>query len=215
MHSSGIYRLYIRDKSYIGLSKNIEKQIKKDIKNIKMYLLNKSNAKNPYNLNWLLNFKTLPRINENSYKMALYIVENNLNINDISYEILKTKDFQNEFDLLDDEIFYINKYNSDLDGFNNIKYFNIKLLQFIENNSLDDNPSNNLKYLLEKKANTENKIKKILIEISNNNNQSFLPWIYYSLKEYKIELKHHPKWLDYCDLMLIKYKDWKEKYINN
>ncbi len=210
METLTIYRIYINDKSYIGISKKVKQTIKEQINNIKVYLKNKTNSKIPYNLTWLLNFKTLPKNEENSYKMALYIIENNLTLKDVKWEILEGYSENDFIKMLEKEQYYIDKFNSEWDGFNNLFSLN-NHLDYVIKTSPFIKTEINFNKILEDEVTKKNNIKVLITEISNNN-MNIMPWTYYSLKDYQIEFKHHSNWLNYCDLMLKKYNIWN---VNN
>lgn len=115
---SGIYRIYLKDKndkewSYIGASKNINSRFSAHKMMIRKMLKNKDNL-----LLRSLQSYTVPAKGASYYKIALFMIDNNLKINDLKLEILEEKEFVRIEEIEAKEIEYIEKYNSEWEGFN-------------------------------------------------------------------------------------------------
>ncbi|BDV03613.1 MAG: hypothetical protein HPPSJP_3340 [Candidatus Hepatoplasma scabrum] len=115
---SGIYRLYLSDKngkewSYIGASKNIYNRFTIHKMMIRKMLKNKDNL-----LVESLRSYTVPAHGASYYKIAIFMIDNDKKITDLKMEILEEKEYQKIEDIEPTEIKYIEKYNSEWEGFN-------------------------------------------------------------------------------------------------
>lgn len=125
---SGIYRIYLKkdgfEYSYVGVSKDIKKRLNEHLTDIRGYLLDKE-TKDRDQLTRLLKLKVVPSKKASQFKIALFIIENNLNINDLNFEILEECNWE-EIEMIEDrEIEFIEKFDSEWRGFNGVhaKYF--------------------------------------------------------------------------------------------
>ncbi len=121
---SGVYRIFLRSRqgdenSYVGISKNIEAQWDQHVEEITKWYNNIDDC-----LDLILDQKArpmlLPKKEAPAFKIAVSMLVYGYVIEDLEFEILHEQDFQKDHEIVEKELEYIKKYDSEILGFNGL-----------------------------------------------------------------------------------------------